>query len=82
MFSRMKEQVSCGVNKVSAGVIALKAGALKKAVKKSEGVNAIVIAAILLLIALVAALVYWGFAKGVIQKVFDKINAAIDELFA
>ena len=82
MFKNVKNRVTCGVVGAS-----IKAHSLKKAIKegvskKSEGVNAVVVAAILLLVSLVAVLLYWGFAEGVIQKVFGKVNQAIDDLFA
>lgn len=82
MFKNVKNRVTCGVVGASVKAHSLK-NVIKEVVnKKSEGVNAVVVAAILLLVSLVAVLLYWGFAEGVIQKVFQKVNTAIDELFS
>lgn len=82
MFKMMKERVTCGVVATSVGAYSMKKTIKDALSKKSEGVNTVVVAAIMLLIALVAVLLYWGFSQGVIQKVFTKVNAAIDELFS
>ena len=79
MFTKMKKTVVSATEALCA-MIYLAITSL--VAKKSEAINQVVVIAILLVVAIAGVLVYWGFAEGLIQDVFARVQQAINDLFA
>lgn len=48
--------------------------------RKSEAINQVVVIAIILVVSILAVLLYWGLAEGVINDVFNKVKTEINKL--